>query len=278
MASVDPTPASTVVVVRSAPSYEVLMVRRNDRVAFMAGAFVFPGGRVDPADFATDARTWCDGSDQLPGFPDLTAEQELPYRVAAIRELEEEAAVLLARDDGGLVPQHAASRVRAALHGTRDLAAAVMHEGLRLALDALQPLAHWVTPDVEGRRYDTRFFLALMPDGQCAQSDASETTALVWISPADAIERGRRGEITLPPPTWTTLRRLARFETVNALFASLRHIHIVRVQPVVVRLGDRTILTLPGDPGNPAPPGWEVPEETRFILEEGGAWRPMRAS
>src|SRR5690606_11249809 len=104
-----------------------LLVKRNDRVAFMAGAFVFPGGRVDDADHAhaDDGRFLR----QPPRFADLPVAQELPYRVAAVRELAEEANVTIGVDD-------------------------------------LEPFAHWVTPAIEARRYDTRFFLAVMPAGQ----------------------------------------------------------------------------------------------------------------
>ncbi len=253
------------------------MVRRNDNVAFMAGAFVFPGGRVDPGDFVANPSTCCDGLAALPRFPDLTAEHELPYRVAAIRELEEEAAILLARDQRGLVGQSQAARVRAALPHAEDLVTAVSHEGLRLALDAVVPIAHWVTPEIESRRYDTRFFLAEMPKGQSPRHDASETTELLWVSPAEAVERCRRGQIMLPPPTWTTLRHLARFETLDDVLTWARQTRIVRVQPGFIRDGTRTLLTLPGDPLHPALPGWESPEDTRFILEEGGGWRAIPA-
>jgi 8-oxo-dGTP pyrophosphatase MutT (NUDIX family) len=272
-----PRPASTVVVVRLSETRasEVLMVRRNDKVAFMAGAFVFPGGRVDTADALTDPTTCCEGLAAMPGFPDLTPETELPYRVAAIRELAEEAAILLARDRKGFVAQDSASRVRAALTPGADFVHAISREGIRMALDALIPIAHWVTPEVESRRYDTRFFLAEMPEGQSPQHDAGETTELLWVSPAEAIERARRGEIKLPPPTWTTLRQLSRFATLDAVMTWARQARIVRVQPGLIRDGNRTMLTLPGDPLHPALPGWESPEDTRFVLEEGGGWRAV---
>src|SRR6188474_2152876 len=123
------------------------MVRRNDKVAFMAGSYVFPGGRVDEGDRPAAGA-------QLPRavFRDLSDAEESAYRAAAVRELQEEANV-------------------------------------RITIDDLQPFAHWVTPEIEIRRYDTRFFLARMPPGQTAKHDDSETTALDWLSPAEAIAR-----------------------------------------------------------------------------------------
>jgi 8-oxo-dGTP pyrophosphatase MutT (NUDIX family) len=212
------------------------MVRRNDKVAFMAGAYVFPGGRVDEADVAR-AQSMTVG-DPPRRFSDLTPEEELPYRIAAVRELEEEAAV----------------RVDAA---------------------ALVPIAHWVTPEIETRRFDTRFFLVEMPAGQQARHDEGEMTALAWLTPADAINRARCGDLMLPPPTWTTLKRLARHRTLGELFAWAVGTPIVRVQPQFLRDETRTMLTLPGDPTYPPMDGWEVPEDTRFLLQEG-RWRPVR--
>jgi 8-oxo-dGTP pyrophosphatase MutT (NUDIX family) len=235
----EPRPAATVVVVRSSAAgrYEVLLVRRNDRVAFMAGAYVFPGGRVDDVDRATDVdATFLHEPSR---FPDLSSLEELPYRVAAVRELAEEANVTVGVDD-------------------------------------LVPFAHWVTPEVEIRRYDTRFYLAVMPTGQEAKHDEGEMTELVWLTPSDATERCRRQEIMLPPPTWTTLRQLERHANVDEALAWARRISVVCVQPGFVRTPHESILTLPGDPTFPTIDGWEVPEETRFVLTEGRGWLPGR--
>ena len=85
--------------------------------------------------------------------------------------------------------------------------------------DALVPFAHWVTPEVETRRYDTRFFLVEMPVGQEARHDQDETTDLLWMSPHDAIARCLAHEIMLPPPTWTTLKQFARFSSLPTALA-----------------------------------------------------------
>jgi 8-oxo-dGTP pyrophosphatase MutT (NUDIX family) len=233
-------PASTVVLIRPspAPPFEILLVRRNDRVAFMAGAYVFPGGRVDDEDRAH--------AEQLPQpagasrFHGLTPRADLAYRVAGVREMQEEASVSLDVDD-------------------------------------LIPFAHWVTPEIEIRRYDTRFFLDRMPEGQIARHDEGEMTALAWLTPNDAIARCRAGDIMLPPPTWTTLKQLSRCASIEAAIAWASTKPIVCVQPGFIKDEVRAMLTLPGDPLHPTIPGWEIPEDTRFVLEEGKRWMPVRA-
>lgn len=225
-----PRPAATVVVIRpAATGFEVLLVRRNDNVAFMAGAYVFPGGRVDDADRAAVMHA---PESPASRFADLSRAEEDVYRHAAVRELQEEASVEV--DPASLVP-----------------------------------LAHWVTPDIEPRRYDTRFFLVGVPADQRAEHDAGETTALAWLTPAAAIEACRTGAIMLPPPTWTTLKWLGRFESVASALAGAGAMPIVRVQPYLVKSSELTCLMLPGDPTHPADEPWDVAEDTRFVLREG---------
>jgi 8-oxo-dGTP pyrophosphatase MutT (NUDIX family) len=260
-----PRPASTVVLLRpSASRFDVFMVRRHDNVAFMGGAHVFPGGRVDEGDrFLGEAAA---------------------YQVAAVRELFEEAGILLARGPGGEVVgfggAEESARVReyrvALASGAMSMRDLVERERLDLALDRLAWFAHWVTPEIEIKRYDTRFFVASAPAGQHAVHDEHETTHGEWIDPAAAVERCRRDEIALPPPTWTTLRALARFATVDEVFGWAASRPVVRVQPGFIKDERVTMLTLPGDPTYPPIEGFETPEETRFILT-GGRWRPATA-
>jgi 8-oxo-dGTP pyrophosphatase MutT (NUDIX family) len=228
-------PAATSVVLRpAAHGFDVLMVRRHDKVAFMAGAFVFPGGRVDEADDVVgpvDADRW------VRRFPDLAPPEEQIYRAAAARELWEEASVRIDTDD-------------------------------------LVPLAHWVTPEIETRRFDTRFFVVRVPADQTAQHDERETTELRWLTPAAAIDSAARGEIMLPPPTWTTLKRLTRHSIIDSVLESVVRAPIVRVQPMLIRGEGPALLTLPGDPTYPTIEGWEIPEVTRFRLEDG-RWHPV---
>jgi 8-oxo-dGTP pyrophosphatase MutT (NUDIX family) len=276
--------ASTVVLLRpSASRFDVFLVKRHDRMTFMGGAHVFPGGRVDDADRGDASDDICDGAagaiGAMNGVDPSTA---IGHHVAAIRELFEEAGVLLARRHNGRIvdfhePEEAA-RFRAYRHelatGTRSMRDVARREHLRLALDALVYFAHWVTPEIEARRFDTRFFLSAVPAGQEPVHDDEETIDSVWIDPADAVEQCRRDAIALPPPTWTTLRTLSRFGNIDELTEWARRRPVVRVQPWFVTSEDVTMLTLPGDPLFPPIDGFETPAETRFVLDNG-RWRAV---
>jgi 8-oxo-dGTP pyrophosphatase MutT (NUDIX family) len=279
----NPRPAATVVVLRDSPlGPEVFMVRRHESTAFMGGAHVFPGGRVDAVDGDGDAG-WCDGiphaAVQLPSLPPSNA---VAFHVAAARELFEEAGVLLARGaDGAFVSLAAAGRerfkqARYDVHaGTTTLRRVVEREHLRLALDALILFAHWVTPPIDTRQFDTRFFLARVPPHQTPAHDDTETTHSAWARPADAIAQAEAGDIVLPPPTWTTLRELESFASVDDAMVWARARRIVRRMPLAYEEDGRRLLVLPGDSQHPDPPGDEPPVETRFILIEK-RWRPER--
>jgi 8-oxo-dGTP pyrophosphatase MutT (NUDIX family) len=254
-------PASTVVLIRpAAGAFEVLLVKRHDNVAFMGGAHVFPGGRVDAADRLDAPERICDGvAEAAARMPDLEPDAAVAHHVAGIRELFEEAGVLLA---GPSAPSRL-DRLRQAMIGGSGLPALAQSEGFRLALDSLLYFAHWVTPEIEIKRFDARFFLAVLPEGQQPAHDAHETTEVVWMPPAVAVECCRRDEILLPPPTWITLRALSEFGSVDEVTQWARRQTVVRIQPDFFREGDTAILTLPGDPAS------------RFILD-GGRWRPAK--
>ncbi len=251
------------------------MVRRHEGTPFMGGAHVFPGGRVDAGDRAA-ADAWCDGLQD--------AAIDIAYFVAAARELFEEAGVLLARDTtGGFVSLAGAddhARFKAARHevhdGTTTLRSIVEREGLRLALDALVPFAHWVTPPIDTRQFDTRFFMTRVPPHQTPAHDDKETTDSAWMRPADAIAQALAGDILLPPPTWTTLREIEPFASVDAALAWARRRRVVRRMPLAREHEGRRMLLLPGDPLHPDPAGDERPLETRFVLVDN-RWRPERA-
>lgn len=260
----NPRPASTVVVLRdTASGPEVFLVRRHEGTPFMGGAHVFPGGRVDAGDHEGDA-SWCDGISQATShLPAIPSAEAIAYHVAAARELFEEAGVLLANTT---TRDHFA-RDRADVHsGAATLRAIMEREKLRLALDALVPMAHWVTPPIDTRQFDTRFFVTRVPPGQVPAHDEKETTHSVWMTPASALEAAARGEIVLPPPTWTTLREIERFQTVDATLAWARHRRIARRQPKVFERNGRRMLLLPGDPEYPEASDPEPPVETRFVL------------
>ena len=203
---------------------EVFMVRRHEGTGAFRGAHVFPGGRVDAEDAADEG--WCDGVDQARRqLPDLPPAEAVAFHVCAARELFEEAGVLLARDRSGALVSLADSVDRSAVQAIparRPRSSATLREmaereGLRLALDPLTRYAHWVTPPVEGRRFDTRFFVTRVPPLQTAAHDETETTEGGWITAAAALDAAAGGGIMLPPPTWMTLRELKPFASVDEI-------------------------------------------------------------
>jgi 8-oxo-dGTP pyrophosphatase MutT (NUDIX family) len=278
----NPRPAATVIVLRDGTAGpEVFLVRRHERTAFMGGAHVFPGGRVEPADRDGADASWCEGLDvamrQLPALPPADA---VAFHVAAVRELFEEAGVLLARGARrAFVPladgeeQRRFREYSREVHlGRRSLREIVEREHLTLALDALVPFAHWVTPPIDVRQFDTRFFLTRVPPAQTPAHDQRETTESAWMTPAQAIDAARQDRIVLPPPTWTTLRELEPFTSVEAAVAWARQRDIVRRQPLLLERDGLRTLVMPGDPLHPDPPGRAIPPEVRFVQIDG-RWR-----
>ena len=262
---------------------EVFMVRRHQDTAFMGGAYVFPGGRVDESD-NDGSESWCDGLPHaLSQLPTLDREAAVAYHVAAARELFEEAGVLLARDAGGrfvsLSGGDAHARFKTYRHEVHDgrttLRAVVERERLRLALDALVLFAHWITPPIDTRQFDTRFFMARVPPDQTPAHDDTETTHSSWMTPAAAIEQSLGAQIVLPPPTWTTLRELQRFASVDDAmsWARIRRV-VARMPQLFVQDGVR-VLVIPGDPLHPEPVVGERPLETRFEFVDR-QWRAQR--
>jgi 8-oxo-dGTP pyrophosphatase MutT (NUDIX family) len=281
----DARPAATVVVLRDrSTGPEVFMVRRHEGTAFMGGAHVFPGGRVDAADHG-GSEAWCDGiAHAVQQIASLPAGEAVAYHVAAARELFEEAGVLLARHATGAFVSLAGADVqerlkqdRTGVHGGAiPLRAVIEREHLRLALDALVLFAHWVTPPIDTRQFDTRFFMTRVPPDQTPAHDDTETTHSTWVRPADAIAQAVAGDIVLPPPTWTTLRELEPFASVEAALAWARTRAIVMRMPKLVEQDGRRMLLLPGDPLHPDAAGGDPPAETRFVFVDR-RWRAERA-
>jgi 8-oxo-dGTP pyrophosphatase MutT (NUDIX family) len=272
-------PAATVVVMRDSPAGpEVFMVRRHHAAAFMAGAHVFPGGRVDAADRgATDG--WRDAVEPAQQqFRGVTLADTQAYYVAAARELFEEAGVLLARTTEGEFVRLSGAEVHARfkqyrtdLHeGQRTLRDIADAEGLQLALDALVPLAHWVTPPVDTRRFDTRFFAARVPPHQTPAHDDTEATQSAWMTPSQAIETAIARKIVLPPPTWATLQELQPFRCVDDALAWTRARTVSRREPTLLEENGTRMLVLPADPLDPQPGAALL--ETRFIWAEDRWW------
>jgi recombination protein RecT len=207
----DTRPAATILLLRDhVDGYQVLMTRRSLNASFAPGAFVFPGGTVDPADASDRAR------ELSRARPGQTPDHQR-FAVAAIREAFEELGVLLASPRGqqGHVDQATVGSMDRA-YGA-DFIEQVAARQLTLAVDEIWWLAHWITDRDLPKRFDARFLVARMPAGQEPTADNSEQFEPVWIAPAEALRRHEAGDFDMIFPTIRTLRRMARWPTIDAL-------------------------------------------------------------
>lgn len=233
-----PWPAASLVLLRDGPDgVETLLIRRPEQSRFAAGDFVFPGGRVEPADRSPEAAARCAGLEPAAAAARLGLDdpaEALGYWVAAIRETFEEVGVLLAEPAADGPPPDAARLAdwrRAGRGDERAFWTMLRAEGLRLAAGRLVYFAHWITPEERPLRFDTRFFAAPMPPAQEAVADGREIVAVRWLRPADALAAQTRGEISLRLPT---MKNLALFEgaaTVAEALARLRDRAVPTVRP-----------------------------------------------
>jgi len=188
----EPRRAATVIVLRGgAERLEVLLVKRNPAARFMGGAWVFPGGAVDRHE----------------------GEGEPALRAAALRELSEEAGIVLASPD------------------------------------ELVPFSRWITPPEVKIRFDTWFYLAALPSGTEARVDGAEVVDALWSEPAAALAAGERGELLLVFPTIKHLEQISSFGSADELLSYASGLEIRPVEPHVVLYGEQARVVLPGEPG-----------------------------
>lgn len=228
---------------------EVLMIRRAERAGDQrSGAAVFPGGVLDARD--ADAHVHCLGDDDAAWSRRLgVASRGLDYLVAAVRETFEEVGLLLARHvgDGGdaRTPDLAGLKPwRDRLQdGSASAAEFCAAEGLQFDLRGLVYMAHWLTPPGAPKRFDTRFFMALAPQGQQAQADLGEAVELMWLTPAQALDRERG--LTLLPVTRSTLQDLGRHASAAEAMAwarSLQQVPLIMPRRAASSKGLRVVL------------------------------------
>ena len=238
--------AATLVLLREDPGgYEIFMAERAATMAFAGGMMAFPGGKVDDSDAAVSG-----DAAVATGFEGLDP-VDAAARVAAARETFEEAGVPLS--NGPAVPDDVreAWRKRIVAHevGFGDFLRAVGH---RFDARTLTPYAHWCPPEnLDQRRYDTRFYVAVMPPEETARHDGDESVESHWVTPAEALERADRGETMLLFPTRCNVERLAQHPTVDALMAHIAATPVRLVQPSVAMKDGEPWLTIPADAGYP---------------------------
>ena len=193
---------------------QVLMLRRTARMKFAPGAYVFPGGSVDPADYDADAEWHGPSAEEFGVRLGATAEVARALVWAAIRETFEESGILLAADSGDSPvtvpagPSWDADRL-ALVTGQLTMPELLARRDLVIRADLLVPWARWITPVGEARRFDARFFAAVLPDGQQAVGHEAESDHVAWLRPASAVDAAKAGEISLLPPTASILHELA---------------------------------------------------------------------
>jgi 8-oxo-dGTP pyrophosphatase MutT (NUDIX family) len=250
---VEPRHASTVVLLRpGTPGLEVYLLRRHLGMAFAAGMHAFPGGTVDLRD--SDRATAWAGPSPAEWAERLACDEALARALvcAAVRETFEESGVLLAGSSADSVvddttgAEWEADRV-ALVDRSLAFADFLARRELVVRSDLLAPWAHWITPEFEPRRYDTRFFLAVMPVGQRTRDVSGEADEVLWMRPADAVAGVEDRSMTMLPPTYVTLAELARQESVDDAIAAAADREIVTVVPGVEIVDGEGLLTVPED-------------------------------
>lgn len=268
-----PRDSATVVMLRDAPQgLEVFLMKRSGLSDAFGEAYVFPGGKLDAADCSATALAALDQdaatlAAQL-GEPQISPEVGAGLFVAALRELFEEAGVLLSD-----------SAKRPASNSETDWLEWLATTNGKLKASTMRPWSRWITPRVAAmstKRFDTRFFLAKAPSDQEASHDNFETTASVWLTPKEALLRMERSEISMAPPQIMSLAHLARFATVTQALADA----LTRTPPCICpenyRDEGEVFLCYPGDPQHSVP-SRALPGPTRlyvrnhsFLPKEGG--------
>ncbi len=256
---VTPVPAATLVLLRnrSAGAFEVLLIRRHNASKFAAGDFVFPGGKIEASDGSDDAAAWCRSVDAglaarrlgLASPPSAA----LGHWVGVIRETFEDVGILLAYAPDGRPVRLDAARYadyrRACQADHRAFWAMLRAERLTLATDGLVYFAHWITPEIQPLRFDTRFFAALMPEGQEAVADEREITEVRWLAPREAMELNARGQLSLRNPTVKNLELFDGAPTLAAALERLNGREVRTILPRVIIEGDKRRVLLPGEAG-----------------------------
>lgn len=248
-----PLDSASVVLLRdSAQGMQVLLLRRHQASNVLGGAYVFPGGKLDAADqspgllaqLSQDIGTL----HQRLAEPDLSAERAAGLFVAAIREAFEECRILLGQT-GDENPDLQA--LQDALASGQSWSEAFQNLSLRLSTDTLVPWTRWITPrqaSVTHKRFDTRFFITRVPEGQTAEHDNHETTETLWITPREALIRYWDHQIELAPPQIMGLVQLGRHPNTQSALAEAQSRHPPVVEPEPFDQDGVRTICYPGDP------------------------------
>lgn len=264
---------------------EILLTRRHQKLAFLGGLWVFPGGGLSATDFSPPSLERIPPASQAactrlasPYDEPLPREQCLGLAVAACRETFEESGVLLASTaEGSPCSQAQTARLQSSrrtivAHPER-FASLLAEEALFLEVDRLVYWAHWITPSLAPRRFDTRFFVAAVPPGQTSAIDDIEAVEQAWMRPSELVAASGAGTLAVAAPTlYTTVELVAALQehaTLPALLSAQTSRSVVPMMPKVLP-GTRTVIMpwdpeYPDVPGEGTPPGREFPATLRAL-------------
>lgn len=252
------TPAATVLLVRDCDNVlEVLMVKRSKRPPF-GNLYVFPGGKIDESDKDLNITNFCNGlNDEQASIKLGVNEGGLSYWVACVRECFEEVGILLAKKNNGQeldlngADKHKFDNYRRMLLENKiSLFEICKKENLSLNLNNIEPFSHWITPEIEIKRFDTRFFIAYIPAKQTERHDGNELTDSVWISPKKALDRSLNGEMPMIMPTISNLQQCLEFDSGQKLLehqSRLTNDDIPSILPKFFKNEGKWVGLLPGD-------------------------------
>ena len=252
------TPAATVLLVRDCDDeLEVLMVKRSKRPPF-GNLYVFPGGKIDESDKDPNVTNFCNGlNDEQASIKLGIDEGGLSYWVACVRECFEEVGILLAIKNNGEeldlngADKHKFDNYRRMLLENRiSLLEICKKENLSLNLNNIERFSHWITPEIEIKRFDTRFFIAYIPAKQTERHDGNEITDSVWISPKKALDRSLNGKMPMIMPTISNLKQCLEFDSGQKLLehqSKLTNDDIPSILPKFFKNEGKWVGLLPGD-------------------------------
>ena len=271
--------AATVLILADRPDLQVLMLKRNARSIFVGDMWVFPGGAVDPEDATPEADAVVEGLTDVEASESLELDQGgIAYWVAALRETFEEAGILLARrpGDAQLVDlslpdvEKRFNTYRTGVNaGDTDFVDVVRSEELVLDGSGVHYVSRWVTPLGSPRRYDTRFFVTAMPQGQQPLHDDDEVVHHEWVRPAEALALNETDEMLMMTPTVSMLDRLCRSQNSKDAIAAAAGTTRQQDEMVRIRYGIE-------GPGRIAWPGDSDYDESDPRVESGMVRWPGR--
>ena len=249
-------PAATVILMREEikGDFEIFMVKRSSRSTF-GSLYVFPGGKLDPEDSENDLYPYCEGMNNEEASKQLGIKDNgLSFWIACIRECFEEVGVLLTNpDDSILQDTYKLTKLREELNNKEITFKEIcVSESLRLRTKNIVPCAHWITPDIETKRFDTRFFLAKVNAKQLASHDGFELTESFWIKPADALAKLKNGEMNMILPTIKNIEKLAEFSSSTEAFNYFEGLGDNAIPPILpkfIKKDGEWVGFLPGEEG-----------------------------